>query len=654
MKQLLPALLLLATPFAVTAQNTCATALDIGLGLNTASTLVGEAPQALCVGNSPGNAGAWFRYTAEHDTSIYISTYVQGYPTVDTRMHIYTGTCGSLVCHASDDDSGPGYTSITTFWATAGTSYLIAFDSYWTANGFTFELVEVGVPAPPENLVTFTSTSIPGFGNGMAIVDMNNDGRDDAVAPGSNSFQVAYALEGGGFSVTTFPTSTAANTASWSFAIGDWDSNGYRDLLYGGGSGATFMKADATGQNYTQITFPQYLFCQRTNFVDINNDGHLDAFSCHDVDANVAFMNDGAGNLVWTQGGFGPTCGNYGSIWTDMDNDGDMDLFIAKCGCDPADLMMINDGEGNCTNIATAQGLSDGHQSWSSAWADYDNDGDMDVLIGASSSGFHKLLRNDGSGNFENITVGSGMDLFNGQSIEWTAHDFNNDGYVDIMGGGAIHYNLGNMTFSPATNSPGNHAVGDLNGDGFLDILSGGTYFRNNGNDNNWIKVMLQGVVSNRDAIGARVTITSALGSQIREVRSGDGFRYMSYLGANFGIGEDTEISELRIDWPRGQVDIIENPTINTTHMIVEGISTGVQAVVEEGLQVFPSPAVDHIMIKGVAANAMVSVHDASGKLVYGDRLSGGRLSVGTLAPGTYQVRIVEGDVMRQARFSKQ
>src|SRR5690606_19655990 len=135
-----------------------------------------------------------------------------------------------------------------------------------------------------------------------------------------------------------------------------------------------------------------------------NNDGHLDAFSCHDVDANVGFINDGNGNLTFTQGGYGTTCGNYGSIFTDYTNDGVPDLFVAKCGCDPQDLMMQNNGTGAFTNVAPAQGLNDSHQSWSSAWGDFDNDGDMDVLIGASSSGYHKLMMNDGTGNFTNAT----------------------------------------------------------------------------------------------------------------------------------------------------------------------------------------------------------------------------------------------------------
>ncbi|MBK7946452.1 MAG: VCBS repeat-containing protein [Flavobacteriales bacterium] len=217
--------------------------------------------------------------------------------------------------------------------------------------------------------VAFTNVSIPGASGIQGAVDMNNDGRDDAVMPGSASFRVAYQGNGAVYSTTTFPTTNADNTASWSFAVGDWDSNGYRDLLYGGGSGATFMTANFDGTAYTEFSPAQYIFSQRTNFVDLNNDGHLDAFVCHDVDANVSFMNNGAGQLVHTQGGYGSTCGNYGSIFTDINNDGAMDLFVAKCGCDPADLMMLNNGDGSFNNIAIAQGLADSHQSWSSAGA---------------------------------------------------------------------------------------------------------------------------------------------------------------------------------------------------------------------------------------------------------------------------------------------
>ncbi len=653
MKHLLPAFAFL--PLLANAQNDCTHATPITPGIHSAPVVAGVPPTNICVGAVAGSAGLWYSYTSSVDTAVTLSTHVEGYPDQDTRVHVYMGTCGALVCLAGDDDAGSGNSSIVSFSVEAGTTYYIVFDSYWSTAAFHFEVMEVDLPDPPAGMVSWSSTLINGGGNIMGVVDMNNDGLDDAVAPGYTSFSVAHQQAGGGFVITSYPTTAAVNQASWSFAIGDWDSNGHRDLLYGGGSGATFMKADATGTAYTQVTFPQYIFCQRTNFVDINNDGHLDAFSCHDVDANVAFLNDGNGNLSFNQGGYGTTCGNYGSIWTDMTNDGVMDLFVAKCGCDPQDLLMTNNGSGVCTNLAPSLGLNDSHQSWSSAWGDFDNDGDMDAFVGSSGGGVHKLLRNNNDGTFTNVTAGSGMDNFGGSSIEWTTHDFNNDGWLDILGGGALHYNSGNMTFTHDATAPGNNAIGDLNNDGFLDIIGGGAgYMRNSGNDHNWIKIIPVGVASNRDAIGARITITSALGTQIREVRSGDGFRYMSYLGAYFGLGTDDAVQQIHIKWPSGAEDVIEGPAINTTHMITEGFSTGLVGMSMDALGASPNPATDVLSVSDVAPNAFVEVFDATGKPVLATRLQGGRLLLGDLSPGVHQLRAVEAGVVRQVRFIKQ
>ncbi|MFN3874946.1 MAG: FG-GAP repeat domain-containing protein, partial [Flavobacteriales bacterium] len=450
----------LLAPLAATAQLSCLSAQEVGLGVHAAPQVVGEAPTLICAGPAQtASAGLWYRFVPNANMSVTVSSHVQGYPDVDTRMHVYTGSCGALTCYSGGDDEGPGFTSIASFTVTAGTIYYIAWDSFWSASPFTFS---IEAATPSADGVVFTSVNVPGISSIQGAVDMNDDGMDDLVAPGYTSFSVAYQGTNGAFSVVSQPTPPADNTASWSFAVGDWDSNGRRDLLYGGGSGATFMTANADGTAYTEFSPPQYIFSQRTNFVDLNNDGLLDAFVCHDVDANVAFINTGNSSLSYTQGGYGSTCGNYGSIFTDIDNDCDMDLFVAKCGCDPQDLLMLNNGSGAFTDIAPGQGLADGHQSWSSAWGDFDNDGDMDVLIGSSSNPVHKLLFNNGNGTFTNAPPGNGMDTWSGTSIEWAAHDFNNDGWIDIIGGGAIHYNNGDGTFSHDVNAPGNHAVGDL------------------------------------------------------------------------------------------------------------------------------------------------------------------------------------------------
>src|SRR5690606_1306531 len=118
----------------------------------------------------------------------------------------------------------------------------------------------------------------------------------------------------------------------------DIDGNGYNDLLYAAGNGVSFVKANNDGTTYSQSDVTTaYVFSQRSNFVDINNDGHLDAFVCHDVQPNVYFINNGSGvngSLTYYQGpsaivpnglGIHPNGGNYGTVWVDYDNDRDID-----------------------------------------------------------------------------------------------------------------------------------------------------------------------------------------------------------------------------------------------------------------------------------------------------------------------------------------
>jgi hypothetical protein len=600
--------------------------------------------------------GHWYSYTSPVDTTVTISTASSG---MDTRVHVYTGGCGDLTCYAGDDDSGPGLTSVCSFNAEAGVTYIIAFDNPWSSTSFTFSVTVSAPIVPPEGLVTFTLTPLAGVQGGtFGVVDMNGDFLDDVVSVASTNINILQQQPDGGLIAHNYAT-TPADAPSWSMSAGDLDNNGYNDLQYGGG-GVTYMMANSTGTGYTQVAFPQYVFPQRGNMVDINNDGWLDGFMCHDVDANVYYLNDGTGNLTYYQGGFGPDCGNYGSIWTDYDGDGDIDLFIAKCGCDPVDIMMRNNGDGTFTSVAAAEGFGDSQQSWSSAWGDFDNDGDMDALIGSSGSNYHKLMRNNGDGTFTNVTAGSGFDTFGGTSIEWNTRDFNNDGHLDIIGGGAIMYGSGDLTFTPDDEAPDNGAIGDLNNDGFLDIVNYTSASINSGNDYHWLTVDLVGTASNKNGIGAKVYVTSALGTQMREIRSGDGFKYMSSLNAHFGLGEDSMVDLVEVHWPSGNVDQLYGPAIDGAITITEGsfgITTGIAASErpdENGI--FPNPVSDVLTVAGVqgAHNSEVTVLDVTGKQVMEGQLRNSQLDVSSLKAGAYVISVRDGERFVQHRFVKQ
>jgi PKD repeat protein len=218
--------------------------------------------------------------------------------------------------------------------------------------------------------------------------------------------------------------------------------------------------------------------------------------------------------------------------------------------------------------------MADSVQTWSSAWNDFDNDGFLDAVIGASSftDGGHKFMHNNGDGTFTDITAGSGWDVFPNQSIEYVSYDFNNDGWADVFTNGKIMFNNGDNTFTATSYSMNVGAVGDLNNDGFLDVQNGNTVYYSNTNSNNWTKLQLKGIESNSNGIGARVEIYGAWGKQIRDVQSGIGFRHMGTMNVHFGIGAATVIDSIIIRWPSGKIDLICNPAINTPMIQTEGM----------------------------------------------------------------------------------
>lgn len=640
------------------AQSSCETSSVVTVGTYTMGVVNGTGPSVYCIDTGTASAGLWYKYIPTQNYNVTITTNLPVNAGKDTRFHVYSGACGSLACVGGADDT-IGLLAEVTFTALAGTTYTIVFDNAWgtDANNVSFQLSQAAPivsTVVPVVFTTQTATVVGTYKNGL--VDMNGDHLDDIVAVGSTQIQIHKQNSTGGFTITNYPTTPAPNLPSWSLAAGDFDDNGYTDLLYGGGGGITFMKANSTGTAFTEITFPQFVFSQRSNFVDINNDGHLDAFVCHDVAPNVYYLNDGLGNLVYNQGGLGDVAdgGNYGSIWVDYDNDDDADLFIAKCrgAGSPASIDELHkkSATGTFSNVAVAANMASGVQTWSSAWGDFDNDGYMDALVGASSftAGGHRLMLNEGDGTFTNITIGSGFDSFSGMGIEYVAQDFNNDGFIDVWcaGSNTIMYNNGNLTFSPSTVSFGQGALGDLNNDGFIDVMNGNNLRINGGNANNWIKIGLNGISSNKQGIGSRVEIYGTWGKQIRDIRSGDGFRFMSSLNAHFGIGTATAITQVIIRWPSGVVDTIQNPTINQLLVVTEGSTLGVEESLYSDFVMYPNPVSDLITFSTKSGNSIVSIaiHDLNGRLLLNKTLESDTLSLQSLTTGTYLVTATDSD----------
>lgn len=445
-------------------------------------------------------------------------------------------------------------------------------------------------------------------GVAIAIADMNGDGLDD-IARLNQGTILNIQFQG----IANQPFVSSINKPipgndTWGMCTGDVNNDGLGDVLTGGlENGVKIIKSAIDGSFAIQNITNPATFVQGVNFADINNDGWLDAFVCHDDGVSRIFGNNGNGSFTyqpnWIDLKTVPTSdnsGNYGSVWSDVNNDGLTDLYIAHCrqgvnnASDPRRInqLFLNNGDGTYSqDITNASGLRIGAQSWTADFGDIDNDGDFDCFI-TNHDVESQLLENDGSGHFTDITLTAGLfGAIPSLPLQGIFRDFDNDGFVDILIAGYNHYlfrNNGDKTFSAIPNPFDNNqmesfAVGDLNADGFQDVYGGyalvytspsnipDALWMNEGNNNHFYALNLRGIQSNRNGVGAKVQLFSALGIQTREVRSGESYGISNSLQLHFGMGQLTQIDSVVIHWPSGIRDVIYQPEVDKFSTLHEG-----------------------------------------------------------------------------------
>ena len=315
--------------------------------------------------------------------------------------------------------------------------------------------------------------------------------------------------------------------------------------------------------------------------------------------------------------------------WTDVDHDGYVDLLVTNEG--DKKILFLNDQEGSFKNITTSfrppSGvvfLNPGNAN-GACIGDIDNDGDMDVFLSTSDQAnrlYISLLKDTGQLSYKDITLTSGVSHKSG-ARGCAMGDFDNDGLIDIYvnnGGLAdtlindvidipifvqfyiaiepdvnkLFRNNGDLTFSDLTwrSRASGYGVGsgvgtaDLDEDGFLDIFftnrtfyTGGEQITesdrnyllfNRGNRNNWLTVNLVGQESNTNGYGAKVTLAADDLTQYREATSAHGYNSGNDPRMHFGLGNKSSIDFIEVLWPSGKKSKVMNPSINQTVTIEE------------------------------------------------------------------------------------
>lgn len=394
------------------------------------------------------------------------------------------------------------------------------------------------------------------------------------------------------------------NDVMFALTVGDLDNDGENEIIAGGIlTGIFSYKKDRNGKYhlFQSINPQREIFSQASNLVDINRDGYLDFFVCNDIGLSRIYINDGTGLLqeqnIIDFNTVPPSnnSGSYGSDWADINGDGYPDLYIAKCKAgvtDPADprrvnMFFVSDANGNYQNIAQELGIASGAQSWTAAFADIDNDGDFDIIVTNHDSP-HSIYINDGSGHFVHFDT-----KISNYAFQCLVADYDNNGFLDFYLPGSdkdiIVFNHGDFNFESIVYplnavSPFSAVFGDINNDGFEDLMV--SYARsldlpgnlpdmiwiNSKNENNWLRIYLQGHDSNRTGVGAVARLYGKWGIMTRLLKAGESYGITTPDYIHFGLAEHDHIDSLVLFWPSGIKQTFTDLDINKRYHITEGI----------------------------------------------------------------------------------
>lgn len=460
-----------------------------------------------------------------------------------------------------------------------------------------------------------------------AFADFNRDGWLDLYLGAGSGTGFAYTNNGNG-SFTRITNGALATTGNPTFgaAWGDLDNDGWPDLLVGMNSGGNDLLLRSSNGVFTSLTAQQFPAiggnANNVSWADYDQDGLLDVFAANSDQNDFLFHNEGNGafHRVTTNAVALEPGNSQGAAWADYDDDGLIDLFVSRINS--PSLLYQNRGGGQFLKvtdnvIAQTTGVSQG-----AAWADYDNDGRLDLFV-ANPNNRNWLYRNNGGGQFSRIT--------NAPMVTQTAAhmgcawaDYDNNGWLDLFvavnGGQSLLYqnNRDGMftrvtTGPPATDSGSAFAAawGDINNDGFQDLVvthhqnQTAYLYRNDGNTNRWLSVELEGRISNRSAIGAKVRLQATIGGrqfwQLRHISGGDGLGSQNDPRASFGLGDASHAEQLRIEWPSGlRQEFADIPANQFIKIVEPDLLTSPPIITRQPQPVFSRPT-SNVVFKVVA-----------------------------------------------------
>ena len=436
------------------------------------------------------------------------------------------------------------------------------------------------------------------YGQGAACADYDNDGNVDLYVTNFGT-NVLYRNNGDG-TFTDVTVSAGVGDPGWSSSACflDYNSDGHLDLFV---------------VNYL-------VYSRDVPYLPCGEDG-IHTY-CHpslfEGAPDTLYRNNGDGTFtdVSQESGVGGIGGMFhgkglGVVSADFNNDGAPDLYVAND--DTRNDFFYNNGDGTFSEISLLAGCAYSFNGVAQAGmgvtvGDYNNDSWLDIFVTNLSYETNALYRNNGDGTFTDVIyeahlgkesylyVGFGTGFLDADSDGWLDLFIANGHIIDNIGDthdiltyrqpDQLFRNNGDGTFQEISNSAGDYfqrpavsrgtIFGDYDNDGDVDML----VTQNNGpvtllrneteTQNNWVSIKTVGVVSNRDGIGTRLTMTAGGHTQMREVNPGSSYMSTHDARCYFGLGPNTTVDRLELRWQSGVVQIFENLPANQEHIISE------------------------------------------------------------------------------------